>query len=438
MNSHMIWRRSANLQRQVESNLDAIARTPKVHREELLRHVFQPQLICLTYQAAMKYGHECEILQKLIAVYSSLDIEQDPYVIKCRSDPSLSSSKQLQKILVSRKTYCQDQLKRFYTKSNDIHEELGSWATEFYMYMIIEKFCCKSSEDGMSVIDGLDETEKLYLKKILRALKTPEQTFADHDWSPGKEVYEASRVIEGRACLSAKVQCLIDFLAETGTEDFTGLVFVVRIPGYLIAAFTLSIVLCGLSYVLSDCRTCLVAQCFPMMHMLIIKQQKTRAACAVLEYVLSVHHKTKDKIRVGTFVGTSSSPNRKFDMGELVDIKKQVDTLDHLRQGSKNLIIATSVLEEGIDVSACNVVICFEKPPNLIAFIQRRGRARKSRSKYVMMFPDTDSMSQLSTWQQLEDEMRQRYMDEMRQIEQLQELENAESGRRELCIETTG
>ena len=54
------------------------------------------------------------------------------------------------------------------------------------------------------------------------------------------------------------------------------------------------------------------------------------------------------------------------------------------------------------------------------------------------MFPDTDVMSQLSTWQQLEDEMRQRYMDEMRQIEQLQELEAAETGRREFCIEFTG
>ena len=125
-------------------------------------------------------------------------------------------------------------------------------------------------------------------------------------------------------------------------------------------------------------------------------------------------------------------------MGELVDVKNQIDTLDNLRQGSKNLIIATSVLEEGIDVSACNVVICFERPPNLKAFIQRRGRARKSRSKYVLMFPDTDSMSQLSTWQQLEDEMRQRYMDEMRQIEQLQELEVAETGRREFNIESTG
>ena len=125
-------------------------------------------------------------------------------------------------------------------------------------------------------------------------------------------------------------------------------------------------------------------------------------------------------------------------MGELVDIKNQTDTLDHLRQGSKNLVIATSVLEEGIDVSACNFVICFEKPPNLKAFIQRRGRARKSKSKYVIMFPATDNMFQLSTWQQLEDEMRQRYMDEMRQVEQLRQMEEVDSGRREIYVETTG
>ena len=87
----------------------------------------------------------------------------------------------------------------------------------------------------MSAIDGLDETEKAYLKKILRVLKNPEQTFADLNWSSGKESHEALRVVGNYACLSDKVQCLVDFLAEIDTEDFTGLVFVVRIPGYLIA-----------------------------------------------------------------------------------------------------------------------------------------------------------------------------------------------------------
>ena len=52
----------------------------------------------------------------------------------------------------------------------------------------------------------------------------------------------------------------------------------------------------------------------------------------------------------------------------------QTETLDDLRSGAKNLIISTSICREGIDIGACNIVICFEKPPNLKSFIQRRGR----------------------------------------------------------------
>ena len=46
--------------------------------------------------------------------------------------------------------------------------------------------------------------------------------------------------------------------------------------------------------------------------------------------------------------------------------------------------------------------------------------------------------SLLETWQQLEDEMRRRYMEEMRQIEDLQMLEDADTGAREFYVESTG
>jgi ERCC4-related helicase len=52
------------------------------------------------------------------------------------------------------------------------------------------------------------------------------------------------------------------------------------------------------------------------------------------------------------------------------------DMLNDFQQRRKNLIISTNVLEEGIDITACYMVICFNKPPNLKSFVQRRGRAR--------------------------------------------------------------
>lgn len=302
----------------------------------------------------------------------------------------MRDSKQLKKALSSGKTYCRDQLKSLFMKSGAIFEELGPWATQFYIYTSIEKFCSKATVDDFFLLDALDDTEKMYLRKILRTVKSPDQRAESlQKWLQDEIQKEIS--ISRDTCLSKKVMSLIDYLANLEVNDFRGIIFV-----------------------------------------------KTRASCAVLEHILSTHPKTKDNFRIGTFVGMSSSPNRKFDMGELVDIKNQTDTLENFRHGHKNLVIATSVLEEGIDVSACNVVICFEKPPNLKAFIQRRGRARKSQSKYVIMFPEDDDLSGLATWQQLEDEMRQRYMDEMRRITKLCMLEEADTGRREFFVESTG
>ena len=380
-----------DLARSIESNLNAIARTPKLQREELLRYTFEPELVRLQYQNDLPSASPSEDLRTLANLYSNLDIEKDPYVIKCRADSSASDSKQLRRALNSRKTYCQEQIKSLYTKSTAIFEELGSWATQYFIYTTIENFCSKVDVDDFFPIHSLDDTEKSYLKQVLRTIKSPYQKTDDLGQSL-KDEGSLSGLSPARGpCLSAKVRCLVDYLANIDTTELTGIVFV-----------------------------------------------QTRAACAVLGQILSTHDKTKDKLRVSTFVGMSSSPNRKFDMGELVDVKNQTDTLEHMRDGRKNLVLATSVLEEGIDISACNFVICFEKPPNLKAFIQRRGRARKSQSKYVMMFPENDNQSQLAMWQHLEEEMRKSYMDELRKIEELRAIEDADTARREFCVQSTG
>lgn len=61
--------------------------------------------------------------------------------------------------------------------------------------------------------------------------------------------------------------------------------------------------------------------------------------------------------------------------------------LDRFKQGEINLIVSTSVLEEGIDIQECNVVICYDTPDTFRSYVQCKGRARMANSQYVIMSP---------------------------------------------------
>ncbi|PIA15393.1 hypothetical protein COEREDRAFT_22587, partial [Coemansia reversa NRRL 1564] len=63
-------------------------------------------------------------------------------------------------------------------------------------------------------------------------------------------------------------------------------------------------------------------------------------------------------------------------------------TLADFSEGRLNLIFATQVAEEGVDIQPCNLVIRFDMPKTATSLIQSRGRARMADSQFIVMVPE--------------------------------------------------
>ncbi|CAF1143272.1 unnamed protein product [Rotaria sp. Silwood1] len=54
----------------------------------------------------------------------------------------------------------------------------------------------------------------------------------------------------------------------------------------------------------------------------------------------------------------------------------QRQTIKAFRAGEINVLVATAVVEEGLDIPKCNLVFRFNRPPNFSSYMQSKGRAR--------------------------------------------------------------
>ncbi|KAF3046133.1 hypothetical protein E8E12_011285 [Didymella heteroderae] len=362
---------------QIERNLHATAKTPKKTRSELTRYVHQPELIRVDYRIDDQ-AHS-PLVTALTRAYREYDLMQDPYIkdLLRKQLEGMDVSGQLQRLLLSHKTYCTEQLKALTKKAQDVVKELGPSAADWYLHQCVAKFE-KTIGDAEQLLD-FSKDEKQHLLEFMRKL-------------PFQEIVPGHSLDTNQ--VSPKVESLIDVLVSEAQNkpSFTGLVFV-----------------------------------------------EQRAWLAVLSEILATHPRTRDLLHVGTFLGASSTSKRKQMIATLPEPRNQKATLDDFRAGTTNLILATSVLEEGIDVSSCHLVVCFESPKNLKSFVQRRGRARMQESKYFIFMPDAGGERAPESWEALEKEMKKAYLEDMRQSRLAKENEEEEEeGSRTFEVEATG
>lgn len=91
---------------------------------------------------------------------------------------------------------------------------------------------------------------------------------------------------------------------------------------------------------------------------------------------------TIPNIRPKRFVGQAKRGEKDKGMNQ----KEQQSLLQSFRDGTYNVLVATSVAEEGLDIPEVDLVVFFEPVPSAIRSIQRRGRtARKKAGRCIIL-----------------------------------------------------
>lgn len=244
-------------------------------------------------------------------------------------------------------------------------DTLGAWAADHFLWETISASQSAHSCEDNTQYSQLDKGFEHAVFSVLKSLETE---------ISGK----VSRINLQENTISTKLRKLAEYLGQKSGEETIGIIFVQR-------------------------RT------------------TTRLLCDFL----TRHPLTRDKFRVAQFASAVGHYSKRHDPDDLVDLLAQKETLSKFRNGKFNLLVATNVLEEGIDVQSCNLVISFDLPSNLKGFIQRRGRARQKQSELVLMIDKNDLKTNVEKWQQLEAELI-RICQEDRKLEEDQDRDEDE------------
>ncbi|XP_036333291.1 endoribonuclease Dicer [Rhagoletis pomonella] len=72
----------------------------------------------------------------------------------------------------------------------------------------------------------------------------------------------------------------------------------------------------------------------------------------------------------------------------ILDQKWNKSVIEGFRTGECNLLVCSNVLEEGIDIQACNYVFAYDPLKTFNSYVQTKGRARSNESLYAIFAPD--------------------------------------------------
>ncbi|UCE80926.1 MAG: DEAD/DEAH box helicase family protein [Methanobacteriota archaeon] len=131
---------------------------------------------------------------------------------------------------------------------------------------------------------------------------------------------------------------------------------------------------------------------------------------------------TVEGLRPVRFVGQASK-------GEDVGLKQkeQREVIERFQSGGYNVLVATSIAEEGLDIPATDLVVFYEPVPSEIRTIQRRGRTGRRQSGRVVILMTKGTKDEAYFWSSRNKELQMK-----RQLESLRKKLRTRKGLSEI------
>ena len=106
-----------------------------------------------------------------------------------------------------------------------------------------------------------------------------------------------------------------------------------------------------------------------------------------------------DHFATARFVGQSDTEG-----SDGMTQREQQDTLERFREGEFEVLVSTSVAEEGLDVPEVDLVLFYEPVPTAIRAIQRKGRTGRQTEGRVVVLLAEDTRDEAYFWKARQDE----------------------------------
>ncbi|PNP53791.1 hypothetical protein THARTR1_05915 [Trichoderma harzianum] len=98
------------------------------------------------------------------------------------------------------------------------------------------------------------------------------------------------------------------------------------------------------------------------------------------EEIVRMFNTHRPLIKATVFVGQADGKR-----GEGMKQKQQIDTIEKFKTGAYNVLVATSIGEEGLDIGQVDLIVCYDSSASPIRMLQRMGRTGRKRAGNIAL-----------------------------------------------------